>query len=112
MSGELFECFKAKVAKGTPKLPKGTQVDLADQFAAVRTFDVKKPTHLCYASSVDGGKVANLDVALVCFKVKPAKGQPKHEKRFGVHVNHAFGPGELDTVKEDELCLPSKPLVH
>ena len=111
-SVDPFECFKAKVAKGTPKLPKGTQVDVADQFAAVRTFDVKKPTHLCYASSVDGGKVANLDVALVCFKVKPAKGQPKHEKRLAVHVNHAFGPGELDTVKEDELCLPSEPLVH
>jgi hypothetical protein len=45
--------------------------------------------------------------ALVCYEAKPAKGQPKHAKRGGVHVNHQFGPAQLDTVKEEELCLPS-----
>lgn len=107
-SVDPFECFKAKVSKGTPKLAKGLEVDVADQFTAkARTLLVKKPTRLCVATSVDGSKLVSPEAALVCFKVKPAKGQPKHAKRLGVHVNHAFGPGQLDTVKDEELCLPS-----
>jgi hypothetical protein len=80
---------------------------VADQFAETRTFLVKKPTRLCVATSVDSSKLVSPEAALVCFKVKPATGQPKHAKKLGVHVNHAFGPGQLDTVKEEELCLPS-----
>jgi hypothetical protein len=107
-SVDPFECFKAKVTKGTPKLAKGLEVDVADQFSAkAKTFLVKKPTRLCVATNVDGSELLSPEAALVCFKVKPAKGQPKHAKRLGVHVNHAFGPGQLDTVKEEELCLPS-----
>jgi hypothetical protein len=106
-SVDPFECFKAKLTKGTPKLAKGLELTVADQFAETRTFLVKKPTRLCVATSVGGSKLLSPEAALVCFKVKPAKGQPKHAKRAGVHVNHVFGPGQLDTVKEEELCLPS-----
>jgi len=102
-----FACYKAKVSKGTPKLPKGTQVSVADQFAEARTFDVKKPTRVCLAVDKNGEGIPRPDDALVCYKAKPAKGQPKHAKRAGVHVNHPFGPAQLDTVKEEELCLPS-----
>jgi hypothetical protein len=103
-----FLCSKAKITRGTAKLPKGVQLDVGDQFAPGRTFDVKKPTHLCVTASVDGVKLTGAPVSLVCFKTKPARGQPKHQKRHGVFVNHAFGPGQLDTVKEDELCLPAQ----
>ena len=102
-----FACYKAKVAKGTPKLPKGTQVSVADEFAATRTFDVKKPTRVCLGTDRDGGGIPRPGDDLACYQVKPAKGQPKHAKRAGVHVNHAFGAAQLDTVKEEELCLPS-----
>ena len=102
-----FACYKAKVAKGTPRLPKGTQVSLADAFGAARTLDVKKPTRVCLGTDRDGGGIPRPGDALACYQAKPAKGQPKHAKRAGVHVNHAFGPAQLDTVKEEELCLPS-----
>jgi hypothetical protein len=103
-----FACYKAKVSKGTPKLPKGTQVSVADQFAkGARTFDVKKPTRVCLATDKNGEGTPRPDDALVCYKAKPAKGQPKHAKRIGVHVNHQLGAAQLDTVKEEELCLPS-----
>ena len=36
--------------------------------------------------------------------------QPRHEKLTGVHTNNQFGPMQLDTRKEVELCIPSKKL--
>jgi hypothetical protein len=34
--------------------------------------------------------------------------QPKHERVLGIHVNNQFGPEQLDTIKEEELCVPSE----
>ena len=51
-----------------------------------------------------------------CDKLKCKKGekihpkQPKHDKRIGIFVNNQFGPGQLDTNKETEFCIPSEKL--
>ncbi|MCC6767146.1 MAG: hypothetical protein IT293_21035 [Deltaproteobacteria bacterium] len=46
-----FLCYKAKLAKGQPKLPKDLQISFADQFTRpVRRLFVSKPTRLCTAS--------------------------------------------------------------
>jgi hypothetical protein len=37
---------------------------------------------------------------LMCYLAKKAKGEPKHVKVLGIHVNNQFGPEQLDTVKE------------
>jgi hypothetical protein len=47
---------------------------------------------------------------LLCYQVKPAKGQPKHDKVLGVFVDNQFEPEQseqLDTVTEEELYVPS-----
>ncbi len=79
-----------------------------------------------------GGEVTeiqNPDARLTCYQVKLVKGvcaagspqneggekgvtafceaQPKHEKGVGIHTNNQFGPEQLDTIKEEELCVPS-----
>jgi cysteine-rich repeat protein len=67
--------------------------------------------------------------SLVCYQAKPAKKlivqtgcgpttpgdpgttivppQPKHAKVLGMYLANQFGPGRLDTVKENELCIPT-----
>jgi hypothetical protein len=103
-----FKCYKAKVTKGTPKLPKGTQIAVADQFGeAARTLDVKKPKHLCLPVDKNGEGIQSPDSLLVCYQAKPSKGEPKHVKRSGVLLDNQFGTEQLDTVKEEELCVPS-----
>jgi hypothetical protein len=104
-----FKCYKAKVAKGTPKLPKGVQVTLADQFdpKSARTFDVKKPKHLCLPVDKNGEGIKNPDGHLLCYQVTIPRGQPKHVARVGVHVGDQFGGEQLNTIKEEELCVPS-----
>lgn len=104
-----FKCYAVKLSKGFPKLPKGTTAEVADQFATARTFLVKKPTRLCVPVDKNGEGVQHPDVALSCFKAKPAKGQPKHEKRTGVFLAQQFGVEQLDTVKEEELCVVAVP---
>ena len=33
--------------------------------------------------------------------------QARHERQFAISVNNQFGPERLDTVREEELCVPS-----
>ena len=80
---------------------------MADQLEAERTLDVKKPTRLCGPAGVDGAKVVDASAFLACYRVKPARGEPRHTRRTGVHTANAFGAEQIDTVKEEELCLPA-----
>jgi hypothetical protein len=104
-----FKCYKVKVTKGTPKLPKGVQASVENFFDTARTFDVKKPKRLCLAADQDGAGIAQPGARLLCYQAKPAKGEAKHVKRTGVFVLNPFGQAQLDTVKETELCVPELP---
>ncbi len=84
------------------------QVLVQDQFDnAPRLFDVKQPKRLCNPVDKNGEGIKNPDNHLLCYKVKPAKGERKHEKIKGIFVNDPFGPNQVDTKKEKELCVPS-----
>jgi hypothetical protein len=103
-----FKCYKAKITKGTSKLPKGVSVTLADQFdETARSFDVKKPKHLCLPVNKNSEGFQRPESLLVCYQAKPAKGAAKHAKRSGLHLDNQFGTEQLDTKKEAELCVPS-----
>jgi hypothetical protein len=56
----------------------------------------------------NGEEKKNPDTHLMCYQAKPAVGQPKHVKVLGIHVNNQFGPEQLDTIKEEEFCVPSE----
>jgi len=101
-----FNCYKVKVTEGTPEFVP-LQVTLEDQFTAPRVFDVDKPTRLCNPVDKNGEGILNPELHLLCYKVKPAKDEPKHEKIESIHVNNQFGPLQVDTKKEKELCVPS-----
>ena len=118
------KCFKVRVSKGTDKLPKGVQSVVADAFED-RRYDLKKPTRLCLASGLTGADTKQSRGHLLCYQAKvakrtieqpPASGdkgdkispkQPKHTKRSGLFTANEFGAEQLDTVKEEELCVPS-----
>jgi hypothetical protein len=101
-----FRCQKVKVAKGSP-FQAISQVSVVDQFEQPKLFDLKKPTRLCSAVDKNGEGLVDPAALLLCYQAKPGPGQPKHVKRTGLHVAHQFGVELLDTVKEEELCVPS-----
>jgi hypothetical protein len=101
------KCYKAKLTKGSPKF-RTLQVTVTDQFdGTARTVDVKKPKHLCLPVDKNGEGVKRPGSLRVCYPARPAKRQPKHAKRTGLYLDNQFGTEQLDTVREDELCVPS-----
>lgn len=53
----------------------------------------------------NGEGINNPTANLLCYKAKGSV--PKHTRRIGVHVTGQFGSEVIDTVKEDEICIPS-----
>ena len=103
-----FKCYGVTVPLGAPTPYKGVEVVLQDQFTDTpRRFSVKKPRLLCNPVDEDGEGIKNGDGHLLCYKVKPAKGELKHEQRIGVYTANEFGNQRLDTKKEELLCMPA-----
>jgi hypothetical protein len=103
-----YKCYKVKVTPGTPRLPRGIQVNVTDQFTSpAKIFDLKKPRHLCNPVDKNGEGIKNPNAHLFCYLAKGARGQPRHVRRTGVNTNNQFGPLVISTIKESELCIPS-----
>jgi hypothetical protein len=103
-----YTCYKAKVTPGTPKFPKGFFYGyMADQFQT-RMYEVGKPRRLCVPVDKNGEGMVNEAAYLMCYKVKPALGEA-HTRVLGqIHTENQFGALRLDTVKEEELCVPAE----
>jgi hypothetical protein len=102
-----YKCYDVKVVKGAPTPHKGQKIVLTDQFAAARSFDIKKPATLCNPVDKNGEGIKANARHLLCYAVKASKKQPKHGKQIGLYLNNQFGPGRLDTKKEEAVCLPA-----
>ena len=91
------------------KLPKGLQIALSDRFTTgPKLFDVKKPTRLCVPAMQDGSPIQSEHATLMCYQVKAAAGAAPHTPVVGaLHTTNAISRDRLDTVVEDEVCVPS-----
>lgn len=103
-----FKCYKVSTTKGAPKFPKGVQAVAVDQFNQPKRYDIQKPKRLCVAADKNGEGLKNPDASLMCYRIKPAQHEPKHVKLRGIHINNQLGPERFDTVKDNELCVPSE----
>ena len=108
-SVDRFKCYTVKVSPGTPKFATIAGVALQDQFitGTPKLFDLKKPTRLCTPVQEDAHQIKNADAHLMCYQAVPSKHQPKHVAVTSIFVDNEFGPERIDTIKEDELCVPS-----
>jgi hypothetical protein len=102
-----FTCYKAKVAKGTPRFPKRVRAAVRDRFES-RNYDLEKPTRLCVPVDANGEGIVNGVDHLLCYRAKRAKGEAKHTKQKGlIHTRDRFGAEQLDSLVEEELCVPA-----
>jgi hypothetical protein len=103
-----YKCYRTKVTPGTPKFARNTRVSVADQFSPTpRDLTLLKPRWLCTPVDKNNEGIANPDIHLVCYTARPALGEPQHMKVRGIFVNDQFGPKQVNTRREAELCLPS-----
>jgi hypothetical protein len=108
-----FKCYRVRVTPGTPKFPKDMQVSVVDQFQQPTLYDMVKPTRLCAPANKNNESpgAETHSAHLMCYQVKPAKGQSKHVRAPSIYTNNQFGPELLDTIKEEELCAPSRKIL-
>ena len=97
-----FQCYKVKVAPGTPKFEK-QEVTLDDQFNS-GTAIVEKPLALCNPVDKNGEGILNPANHLVCYSLN--KG-PKLDPKPEVTSVDQFGPLDLTVLKAERLCVPS-----
>jgi hypothetical protein len=102
-----FLCYRVKRSRRTARFPRGVQVSVGDQFSAAKTFDVKGATRLCTPVHKNGSRIKNPDDHLMCYSVRTARGEPRHQMMEGIWVKDQFGAKQVDTRKEEELCVPS-----
>ena len=110
--GEHFKCYEVELAEGEPEFV-AVQVFVQDQFIASQSgapklFDVKRPISLCNPVDKDGEGITDADRHLLCYEVKRAEGEPKHEDVSGIHTFNQFGALQVDAIKVKELCVPSE----
>ncbi len=109
-----YRCYTVAVTKGTPKFVPILGVSVKDQFTEAqilpegpKLFDLKKLTRLCLAADKNSEGVVNSSAALLCYQAVPVKGQPKHQPVKGLFLANQFGAEKADTIKEEELCVPT-----
>jgi hypothetical protein len=106
-AADHYKCYKVKISRGTPKFPRGVTATVVDQFEN-RVYDIKKPRRLCVPVDKNGEGIERPAAHLMCYRVRRARGQPNHTRVEGqIHTNNQFGLGQLDTVKEEDLCVPA-----
>jgi hypothetical protein len=106
-----FLCYRVKQSKHTDRFQR-QQISVVDEFTKEpRSFEVKRPTRLCAPVDENGEGVKNPDKHLMCYSVRLADDEPRHERIKGLWVNDQFGPKQVDTRKEKELCVPSETTV-
>ena len=100
---ENYQCYK--VLKDGFKMDKDRTVDVADQFEKYRQFAIK-PVLVCNPVSINGEKVKNPEVHLVCFSTDPAGNGGFKEKQ--VYLKNRFGEGDVVVEKVSQLlCVTS-----
>jgi choice-of-anchor C domain-containing protein len=110
---EHFTCYTVALSKGAPRFGEIHGVGVSDQFIDAQIteqqkfFDIKRPTRVCMASDKNFEGVFNRFAALLCYQVVSVPGQPKHQPVRGLYLTNQFGVEQANTLKEDELCVPS-----
>jgi hypothetical protein len=106
-----YACYKVRANLTAPPFVVIPNVSVADQFiTGEKHFTLKKPTHLCLAADKNQEGVKRPLFHLMCYQAKKLAGEPSHVKQKNLHVRNQFDEERLDTVKEEELCVPSSVL--
>jgi hypothetical protein len=101
---DRFTCYRVRAAS----FPKGIEVSVEDQFETpAKRYVVRRPRLLCAPVDKDGEGIKNPDGHLLCYRVAPATGEPRHAARLGVSTADQFVIHKIDTRREELLCVPS-----
>jgi hypothetical protein len=100
--------YRCQKATSLENFPSGVELTVSDALSGARTLRLIKPHHLCAPVTTQGFDIADPANQLLCYIVRRQKGAPKHVPVEGLHTADQFHSAALDTVREHELCLPTR----
>jgi hypothetical protein len=103
---DAFRCYTVKTAKGAAKFEPALNVHVVDPLEDV-LIAVQKPQALCAPASVAGTSAGDVATHLERYKIKLAKGQPKHTKQASIRIDNQLGTLFLATAKAVMLMVPT-----
>jgi hypothetical protein len=109
---DRYKCYKARLGKGSPPLPRGAtalSVALANQFTTGRTVTLSKLTRLCTSVDEEGLGRKHPEAHLVCCKARSKPPLVKGDVEtnlYDLYSTSEFGTEQLDTKRSYELCVP------
>jgi glucose/arabinose dehydrogenase len=102
-----YKCYKAGLAKGSPKFVAPPSPTVSDQFyPGGQSFVLKKPSRYCEPVAADGSPIGFPASKLVCYGVKLPTGT-KFAKTTVSTNNPDFGADVLLATSVSELCIPA-----
>ena len=106
-SNDAYLCYKAALARGEEKLPKGTTVALGDELVpGPLDFGVTRATSICNPAAVNGGTVNEPTAHQEGFAIKRVPGSPRFVKALQA-TGDQFANRNLLLSQESTLLVPS-----
>jgi hypothetical protein len=100
-----FLCYATKATRGTPKFVPKLGVRLNDALESF-AFAIRKPIALCAPADKDANGVADPAISLERYRIQRERRTPRFT-RSTRHVVTALGALSLDTVRPDQLLVPT-----
>jgi hypothetical protein len=102
-----YKCYTVVRSPGRPKyFPTGVVARISDQFED-RAYGIRGPSRLCLPVVVNGQAIKDPNRRLLCYGARRDRTAPFHTPRFRVNVHSALGAEQVDSVREEELCVPA-----
>jgi glucose/arabinose dehydrogenase len=102
-----YKCYKAALAKGSPKWIAPPSPTVSDLFyPGGQSFVMKKPTRFCHPVAADGSTIDTPDGHLLCYGVRLPP-RTKFPKTTVSASNPLFGDDVLVATAVSELCVPA-----
>lgn len=102
-----YKCYRASLAKGSPKFVTPAAPTVSDQFyPGGQSFNLKKPTRFCHPVAADGSTINEPTAHLVCYGARLPAGT-KFPKTTVSTNNPGFGADVLLATAVSELCVPA-----
>ena len=102
-----YKCYRASLAKGSPKFVAPASPTVSDQFyPGGQSLVMKRPARYCEPVAADGSTINTPDSKLVCYGVKLPPGNKFPKTQVSTNNPH-FGTDVLLATAVSELCVPA-----
>jgi hypothetical protein len=105
-AANAFQCYDVARVPRTTGPPPGLQATVTDA-VATRRYELRAPERLCVPTDANGSQIPLFAEYLLCYRLRPAAGEPRSLDAGTAYTANALGAGHLHAHEARELCVPA-----